>query len=142
MKTKYIKQLFSAALIAVLSSGVTSCINDLDISPIDPQTGGSFDQQGVFVKGYAMLGVTGQRVSTALLTSTDRTKANPVSIVPLSTATSCLPTNVFGHGRRIRTSPSLQALAGVLPASAQSGFTSVWDMTSHNTTSSSTRPKA
>ena len=37
MKTKYIKQLFSAALIAVLSSGVTSCINDLDISPIDPQ---------------------------------------------------------------------------------------------------------
>ena len=48
MKTKYIKQLFSAALIAVLSSGVTSCINDLDISPIDPQTGGSFDQQGVF----------------------------------------------------------------------------------------------
>ena len=45
MKTKYIKQLFSAALIAVLSSGVTSCINDLDISPIDPQTGGSFDQQ-------------------------------------------------------------------------------------------------
>lgn len=61
MKTKYIKQLFSAALIAVLSSGVTSCINDLDISPIDPQTGDSFDQQGVFVKGYAMLGVTGQK---------------------------------------------------------------------------------
>lgn len=61
MKTKYTKQLFSAALIAVLSSGVTSCINDLDISPIDPQTGGSFDQQGVFVKGYAMLGVTGQK---------------------------------------------------------------------------------
>ena len=61
MKTKYIKQLFSAALIAVLSSGVTSCINYLDISPIDPQTGGSFDQQGVFVKGYAMLGVTGQK---------------------------------------------------------------------------------
>lgn len=61
MKTKYIKQLFSAALIAVLSSGVTSCINDLDISPIAPQTGGSFDQQGVFVKGYAMLGVTGQK---------------------------------------------------------------------------------
>ena len=135
MKTKYIKQLFSAALIAVLSSGVTSCINDLDISPIDPQTGGSFDQQGVFVKGYAMLGVTGQK-------GIDRTKANPVSIVPLSTATNCLPTNVFGHGRRIRTSLSLQALAGVLPASAQSGFTSVWDMTSHNITSSSTRPKA
>ena len=42
MKTRYIKQLFSAALTTVLSLGVTSCINDLDISPIDPQTGGSF----------------------------------------------------------------------------------------------------
>ena len=61
MKTKYIKQLFSAALIASLSLGVTSCINDLNISPIDPQTDGSFDQQGVFVKGYAMLGLTGQK---------------------------------------------------------------------------------
>lgn len=142
MKTKYIKQLFSAALIAVLSSGVTSCINDLDISPIDPQTGGSFDQQGVFVKGYAMLGVTGQKGIDGSPDLDGQTKANPVSIVPLSTATNCLPTNVFGHGRRIRTSPSLQALAGVLPASAQSGFTSVWDMTSHNITSSSTRPKA
>ena len=139
MKTKYIKQLFSAALIAVLSSGVTSCINDLDISPIDPQTGGSFDQQGVFVKGYAMLGVTGQK---GIDGSPDLDGQDEGESVPLSTATNCLPTNVFGHGRRIRTSPSLQALAGVLPASAQSGFTSVWDMTSHNITSSSTRPKA
>lgn len=61
MKIRYIKQLFSAALIASLSLGVTSCINDLNISPIDPQTDGSFDQQGVFVKGYAMLGLTGQK---------------------------------------------------------------------------------
>ena len=30
MKTRYIKQLFSAALTTVLSLGVTSCINDLD----------------------------------------------------------------------------------------------------------------
>mgnify|MGYP001518420310 FL=1 len=61
MKIKTIKQLFSAALIASLSLGVTSCINDLNISPIDPQADGSFDQQGVFVKGYAMLGLTGQK---------------------------------------------------------------------------------
>lgn len=125
MKTRYIKQLFSAALTTVLSLGVTSCINDLDISPIDPQTGGSFDQQGVFVKGYAMLGVTGQKVSTALLTWTDKMKVNPVFTVPLSTAMSCLPMNVSGHGRKTRISPSLQALAGVLPASVQSGFMSV-----------------
>lgn len=61
MKIKTIKQLFSAALIASLSLGVTSCFNDLNISPIDPQADGSFDQQGVFVKGYAMLGLTGQK---------------------------------------------------------------------------------
>lgn len=61
MKIKTIKQLFSAALIASLSLGITSCINDLNISPIDPQADGSFDQQGVFVKGYAMLGLTGQK---------------------------------------------------------------------------------
>ena len=141
MKTKYIKQLFSAALIAVLSSGVTSCINDLDISPIDPQTGGSFDQQGVFVKGYAMLGVTGQK---GIDGSPDLDGQDEGESGFYRTTFNCneLPTNVFGHGRRIRTSPSLQALAGVLPASAQSGFTSVWDMTSHNITSSSTRPKA
>ena len=122
MKTRYIKQLFSAALTTVLSLGVTSCINDLDISPIDPQTGGSFDQQGVFVKGYAMLGVTGQKGIDGW---TDKMKVNPVFTVPLSTAMSCLPMNVSGHGRKTRISPSLQALAGVLPASVQSGFMSV-----------------
>ena len=123
MKTRYIKQLFSAALITVLSLGVTSCINDLDISPIDPQTGGSFDQQGVFVKGYAMLGVTGQK---GIDGSPDLDgQVNPVFTVPLSTAMSCLPMNVSGHGRKTRISPSLQALAGVLPASVQSGFMSV-----------------
>jgi len=62
MKTRYIKHLsFSVALTAVLSLGITSCMDDLDIGSIDPQTGGSFDQQGTFVKGYAMLGLTGQK---------------------------------------------------------------------------------
>lgn len=61
MKTRYFKHIFSAALVVALTFGATSCINNLDISPIDPQTGGSFDQEGVFVKGYAMLGVTGQK---------------------------------------------------------------------------------
>lgn len=61
MKTRSIKYIFSAALIASLSFGATSCIKDLDISPIDPQTGGSFEKDEVFVKGYAMLGVTGQK---------------------------------------------------------------------------------
>lgn len=61
MKTRTIKQIFSAALIATAALGVTSCVNDLNISPIDPQTSPSFNQDEVFVKGYAMLGVTGQK---------------------------------------------------------------------------------
>lgn len=142
MKTKYIKQLFSAALIAVLSSGVTSCINDLDISPIDPQTGGSFDQQGVFVKGYAMLGVTGQK---GIDGSPDLDGQDEGESGFYRTTFNCneLPTDeCLWAWQENQDIPSLQALAGVLPASAQSGFTSVWDMTSHNITSSSTRPKA
>ena len=41
--------------------GTSSCINDLDISPIDPQYAPSFDQNDVFVKEYALLGLTGQK---------------------------------------------------------------------------------
>ena len=37
MKFKYIKSIVSAALFLSLTTGMTSCINDLDISPIDPQ---------------------------------------------------------------------------------------------------------
>ena len=37
MKFKYIKSIVSAALFLSLTTGITSCINDLDISPIDPQ---------------------------------------------------------------------------------------------------------
>ena len=36
MKFKYIKSIVSAALFLSLTTGMTSCINDLDISPIDP----------------------------------------------------------------------------------------------------------
>lgn len=61
MKIKYFKKISAAALIAATVFGMTSCIQNLDISPIDPQSSPSFDQNGVFVKAYAMLGVTGQK---------------------------------------------------------------------------------
>ena len=44
MKFKYIKSIVSAALFLSLTTGITSCINDLDISPIDPQMTATFDQ--------------------------------------------------------------------------------------------------
>lgn len=61
MKPRYFKKILSAALMASLVFATTSCINDLDISSTDPQTSPSFNQYSVFVKGYAMLGLTGQK---------------------------------------------------------------------------------
>lgn len=43
MKSNYLKHIFSAALVAAVSLGNVSCINDLDISSIDPQSSSSFD---------------------------------------------------------------------------------------------------
>ena len=60
MKTSYLKHIFSAALIVAVSLGNVSCINDLDISSIDPQSSSSFDLEGAFVKQNALLGLTGQ----------------------------------------------------------------------------------
>ena len=63
MKFKYIKSIVSAALFLSLTTGITSCINDLDISPIDPQMTATFDQDMYFTKLYASLGLTGQKLS-------------------------------------------------------------------------------
>lgn len=60
MKARYIKKTLSVALIVSAMLGTASCINNLDISSIDPQASGSFEQNAVFVKAYALLGVTGQ----------------------------------------------------------------------------------
>ena len=61
MKTRYFKKIFASALMVTAILGTSSCINDLDISPIDPQYAPSFDQNDVFVKEYALLGLTGQK---------------------------------------------------------------------------------
>ena len=61
MKTKYFKPILSAALLTATALGSVSCINDLDISSIDPQSSSSFDQDAVFVKQYSLLGLTGQK---------------------------------------------------------------------------------
>lgn len=59
MKLKYLKSLIPAASL-VLAVGMTSCINELDISPINPQVNVEFSQNEVFAKLYATLGLTGQ----------------------------------------------------------------------------------
>lgn len=59
MKFRYFKSLIPAATL-MLAVGVTSCMNELDISPINPQVDVEFAQDNVFAKIYATLGLTGQ----------------------------------------------------------------------------------
>lgn len=42
-----------------LTLGLTSCVDDLNVEPINPQVSQDFDQQAVFTKIYASLGMTG-----------------------------------------------------------------------------------
>lgn len=64
MKFRYLKPVLSAALSVSLLFGTASCINDLDINPIDPQTSTAFEQDASFAKLYASLVLTGQTGSS------------------------------------------------------------------------------
>lgn len=60
MKLKYSK-LFIPVVVGVLLLTSHSCIGDLDADPIDPSTTMEFNQNEVFTKIYATLGLTGQK---------------------------------------------------------------------------------
>lgn len=60
MKFKYIKSILSAASL-FLTIGVSSCIGDLDTTPIDPNIVMTFNQESLFNKIYGTLGLTGQK---------------------------------------------------------------------------------
>ena len=61
MKTRYFKKIFASALMVTAILGTSSCINDLDISPIDPQYAPSFDQNDVFVKRICIIRLDRQK---------------------------------------------------------------------------------
>lgn len=60
MKFRYLKSIIPAAALT-LALGVTSCIGDLDVTPIDPNIVMTFDQNSLFNKIYGTLGLTGQK---------------------------------------------------------------------------------
>lgn len=60
MKLRYFKSILPAALFCA-SLGITSCIGDLDVEPIDPSVTLEFYQDEVFYKIYATMGLTGQK---------------------------------------------------------------------------------
>lgn len=56
------KKIFSTTIAAaVLTFGLTGCVNDLDISSIDPQTKPGATDMELLAKCYSTLGLTGQR---------------------------------------------------------------------------------
>ena len=56
MKNIFAKTIAAAAL----TLGLTGCVNDLDISSIDPQSSPTADDMGLLAKCYGVLGLTGQ----------------------------------------------------------------------------------
>jgi hypothetical protein len=44
-----------------MAVGLSACVGDLDVQPIDPNVKQEFDQDAVFAKIYATLGLTGQQ---------------------------------------------------------------------------------
>lgn len=59
MKLKYIKSIIPATALLVATFGITSCVGDLDVTPIDPSTNMTPDAVGLFNKCYANLAMPG-----------------------------------------------------------------------------------
>ena len=56
MNTKFFKYIIPA-LSLVFSVNFTSCLGDLDVTPIDPNLNVEFDQNANFAKIYAFVGI-------------------------------------------------------------------------------------
>lgn len=52
---------YSIAIFAILLAGLSSCVNDLDVQSIDPNTSSTIDAKSLFVKIYSTLALTGQQ---------------------------------------------------------------------------------
>lgn len=57
-KIKNILHVVVATLVIIFAA---SCVDDLNVTPINPQVTQTFDQNGVFTKAYAAFSLTGQR---------------------------------------------------------------------------------
>lgn len=60
MNFKYIKSVLPLAVLAIATLGISSCVGDLDVDPINPQVTMTWDQAKVFNKIYAGFALTGQ----------------------------------------------------------------------------------
>lgn len=59
MNFKYIKNILPAAALA-LTAGLSSCVGDLDVTPIDPSTNMEVNEVALYTKCYANMALAGQ----------------------------------------------------------------------------------
>ena len=60
MNVKHNK-ILNTILSVVVALGLTACVNDLDVTPINPSSIQTFEQDAVFAKCYSSLALTGQQ---------------------------------------------------------------------------------
>lgn len=60
MNLRYFKNIIPAAAIILASAGMTSCVGDLDVTPIDPSTNMTVSEPELFTKCYANMALAGQ----------------------------------------------------------------------------------
>lgn len=80
MKFNKIKAFIFAASLALLM-GNTSCVGDLDVTPINPQQTMEADNDALFNKVYASFALTGQTGLPEAVTWQTLMKVSPISIV-------------------------------------------------------------
>ena len=51
---KFFKYILSAAVVLMMTGGLTSCINDLDVDPIDPSLQSDVTPEQMFNKCYSV----------------------------------------------------------------------------------------
>ena len=56
---KFFKYILSAAVVLMMTGGLTSCINDLDVEPIDPSLQGDVTPEQLFNKCYSVFATSG-----------------------------------------------------------------------------------
>ena len=56
---KFFKYILSAAVVLLMAGGLSSCINDLDVEPIDPALQSDVTAEEIFNKCYSVFATSG-----------------------------------------------------------------------------------
>lgn len=116
------------ALAALLIGGVaTSCINDLNISSIDPQSSSSYEDMELLAKVYSTLGLTGQKVLPVVAISVVM-KVKVDFTVLHSICRNSVLMNVFGLGRLTPIFLKSPISTGRLHLLVCNGHSNVWHL--------------